>query len=231
MRMLIYKITNDINDKIYIGQTTRSLEIRKQQHLNSVYKLNTHLYCAMRKYGVEHFKFEIICTANSIDELNELEEYYIRKYNSVNCGYNMSYGGKNNIMFSDKVKLKHDSIMRSKKVKNKISNSMKQYRKDIPFTKEHRQKLSMSAMGNHNFGDGDTRSVECYCIDADGTKHEFHNYLIAGKWWHDNYNPFGCVYNYATYRRKIMDCINTGKCDFGRGYSKIVVDNIKWFNK
>lgn len=229
--MIIYKITNDINNKIYIGQTTRSLEERKQQHLGSVYRLNTHLYYAMRKYGIEHFKFETICEAKNIDELNRLEEYYIKKYNTVKCGYNMSYGGENNIMFSSKVKAKHDNIMRSKRVRHKISNSMKQYRQNNPFTEEHRQKLSKAAMGNHNFGDSDTRSVECYCIDENGIRHDFHNYMVAGMWWQKNYNPFNCNYNYATFRRKIISCIKTGKCDYGRGKDKVVVDNIKWFNK
>lgn len=229
--MLIYKIINTVNGKIYIGQTIKTLEERKQQHLASFKTLNTKLYLAMRKYGVENFKFEVVCYADNIDELNRLESYYIRKYDTVNTGYNMGYGGDNNVMFSDIVKKKHDSIMRSAVVRQKISKSMKLYRKNHPFTVEHKQKLSIAAMGNHNFGNCDTRSVECYCIDENNVRHDFHNYEIAGKWWHDVYNPFNCKYNYATYRRKIVDCINTGKCDYGRGFSKIIVDNPKWFNK
>ena len=229
--MLIYKIINKLNGKLYIGQTIKTLEERKQQHLQSVDKLNTNIYLDMRKYGIDNFKFEIICYAKNIDELNMLETYYIKKYDTVNNGYNMSYGGDNNVMFSEIVKTKHDAIMRSDRVKQRISKSMKRYREEHPFTLEHRSRLSKSAMGNHNFGNCDTRSVECYCIDENGVRHDFHNYEIAGKWWHDNYNPFNCKYNYATYRRKIVDCINTGKCDYGRGFSKIIVDNIKWFNK
>lgn len=229
--MLIYKITNTINGKLYIGQTIRTLEERKQQHLNNINTLNTNIYLAMRKYGVENFKFEIVCYANNVNELNKLETYYIKKYNTVNDGYNMSYGGDNNIMFSKIVKEKHAKVMQSDEVRHKISNSMKQYRKEHPFTDEHRKKLSKSAMGNHNFGNCDTRSVECYCIDENNIRHDFHNYEIAGKWWQKNYNPFNCKYNYATFRRKIIDCINTGKCDYGRGSLKVVVDNLKWFNK
>ena len=82
--MIIYKITNDINNKVYIGQTTRSLNERKQQHLGSVYRLNTHLYYAMRKYGIEHFKFETICEAKNIDELNRLGTKLIQTYKKFN---------------------------------------------------------------------------------------------------------------------------------------------------
>ena len=229
--MLIYKITNKLNGKLYIGQTVRTLEERKQQHLQNVGKLNNNIYLAMRKYGIDNFKFETICYAKDVDELNKLETYYIKKYDTVNSGYNMGYGGDNNVMFSEIVKSKHDDIMRSDEVRQKISKSMKEYREKHPFTVEHRNKLSKSAMGNHNFGNTDTRSVECYCIDENNVRHDFHNYEIAGKWWQENYNPFNCNYNYATFRRKIIDCINTGRCNYGRGFSKIVVDNIKWFNK
>lgn len=130
--MLIYKITNKLNGKLYIGQTVRTLEERKQQHLQNVGKLNNNIYLAMRKYGIDNFKFETICYAKDVDELNKLETYYIKKYDTVNSGYNMSYGGDNNVMFSEIVKSKHDDIMRSDEVRQKISKSMKKYREKHP---------------------------------------------------------------------------------------------------
>ena len=125
--MLIYKITNKVNGKVYIGQTTRTLEVRKQEHLDCafMYKLNTHIYNAMRKYGANNFVFEEICKAKDIDELNYLETYYILQYDSVRNGYNMSYGGDNNVMFCEKTAEKHNAVMRSDDVRNRISKSMK----------------------------------------------------------------------------------------------------------
>lgn len=57
----IYKITNNINDKIYVGQTIRSLEKRKSRHLNDArYGSKNPIHRAIRKYGVENFVFETI---------------------------------------------------------------------------------------------------------------------------------------------------------------------------
>lgn len=88
--MYIYKITNIQNNKVYIGQTIRPIEQRFRRHINDALncKLNTHFARAIRKYGKDNFKIEIIDTASSQDELNEKEQYWIKFYNSVIDGYN-----------------------------------------------------------------------------------------------------------------------------------------------
>lgn len=95
--MIIYKITNIINNKVYIGLTTNSLEFRWKQHLRELKRpgQDRHLYLSMKKYGIENFKIEEIDKANSLDELGELERYYIKLYQSNNRdkGYNMTAGG------------------------------------------------------------------------------------------------------------------------------------------
>ena len=73
--MYIYKITNLINNKIYIGQTVqKNPKMRWYAHL--AYARNgvkAHLYDSIRKYGKENFKWEVLQQANDIDELNILE--------------------------------------------------------------------------------------------------------------------------------------------------------------
>lgn len=230
--MLIYKITNTVNGKIYVGQTVRTLEERKWQHINTAkHGHKNHLYNAMRKYGIENFKFEKICDVDNIEDLNILERYYIAKYNCIKDGYNMVDGGNNNVMFLDDVKKKHAERMRSKETRFKISQSMKQYRKEHPFTEEHRRRLSESAMGNHNFGTGDTRSIGCYCIDRDGKRYDFHSYKDGGIWWFNKYKPFGEQYHQVTYQRKIIMCIENGYCTFGRQPYQIIIDSPKWYRK
>ena len=88
--MWIYKITNIQNNKVYIGQTIRPINQRFHRHLNDAINniLDTHFARAIRKYGKDNFIIEEIDTAQTQDELNQKEQYWIRFYNSVEEGYN-----------------------------------------------------------------------------------------------------------------------------------------------
>lgn len=88
--MFIYKISNTINDKVYIGQTIRPIEQRFQRHINDAVNsvLDTHLARAIRLYGPDKFFIEQIDTATSQEELTYKEHKYILEYNSVENGYN-----------------------------------------------------------------------------------------------------------------------------------------------
>lgn len=88
--MFIYKITNTINGKIYIGQSIRPIQKRFKRHINDAINnnINTHFAKAIRKYGKDNFVIEEIDTANSQDELNRKEQYWIKYYDSTNKGYN-----------------------------------------------------------------------------------------------------------------------------------------------
>lgn len=96
--MIIYKITNLINNKIYIGLTTCTLKERWQNHKGCVKKDPRHLYRSMRKYGIENFKIEVVEETDSLEKLAQLEDYYINLYDSrnPNVGYNLSAGGQTN---------------------------------------------------------------------------------------------------------------------------------------
>ena len=183
--MIIYKAVNKVNGKIYVGQTSNALEVRKAQHLKKAHGgVKTHFYDAIRKYGDDAFEFSIVCEAKSKQDLNLLETYYIQKYNSIKEGYNMVDWGDNNVMCIDSVKMKHDQRMRSDEIRSKLSATMKKKIADGKFfTEEHRRKLSEAAKGNHNFGSGDTRSIGCYCILESGERYEFHSYRDAYHWW------------------------------------------------
>lgn len=88
--MWIYKITNIQNNKVYIGQSIRPVNQRFQRHINDALNniLDTHFARAIRKYGKENFIIEKIDTANTQEELNKKEQYWIKYYNSVIDGYN-----------------------------------------------------------------------------------------------------------------------------------------------
>lgn len=97
--MIIYKITNLVNDKAYIGQTVRKLWERLKEHRKSK---NTAIGKAFKKYGKESFKIEILANCQSIEELNEKEIYFINKFNTLAPnGYNLAIGGENSLPTKD----------------------------------------------------------------------------------------------------------------------------------
>lgn len=103
----IYKITNLVNNKIYIGQTRVSVEYRFKCHISSSksiksHNYNTQLYRAFRKYGIDNFKIETIKILESEDLkslqllLDTQERFYIKMFNTSDCthGYNCTRGGQ-----------------------------------------------------------------------------------------------------------------------------------------
>lgn len=94
---IIYKYTNLINGKSYIGQTTLP-ENRKSSHKSSSLNPNSKdyekvFYRAIRKYGWENFSYEILEECD-ISELQERECYYMELFNSVENGYNIQLAGE-----------------------------------------------------------------------------------------------------------------------------------------
>ena len=95
---VIYKITNKINGKVYIGLTTVPLKERWRNHVVSVGRVNRPLYNSMKKYGIENFIVEEIDRTDDFEELGKLERKYINEYDSTNPknGYNLTLGGESN---------------------------------------------------------------------------------------------------------------------------------------
>jgi len=85
--MLIYKTTNQVNGKIYIGQD----KYNNPNYLGS----GKILHLAFQKYGIENFKKEIIEECESVELLNEREKFWISYYKSTDrgIGYNIALGG------------------------------------------------------------------------------------------------------------------------------------------
>lgn len=132
----IYKITNEINNKIYIGQTIKTRPTdRFSQHRYAARHLetdksNSYLHKAMSFYGVDNFSFIVI---EEIDNnlLNEREKYWIEYYNStVPNGYNLTLGGEGTSGYS-----RSQSIAE----KEKRQQSNKQFYIDHP---EEKDKIS-----------------------------------------------------------------------------------------
>ena len=97
----IYKITNLVNHKVYIGKTQLSIEERFKEHVRDSRREceeKRPLYDAMNKYGVENFVIELIEDNISDEDINNKEQFYIKQYNSYigfenSNGYNATLGG------------------------------------------------------------------------------------------------------------------------------------------
>jgi group I intron endonuclease len=149
--MIIYKTTNLINNKIYIGQDSKN----NPKYLGSGLILKK----AIKKYGEKNFKKEILEHCINQDELNEREKYWIKELNSiVPNGYNITDGGTggntilnytNEQLFNHKIKLsnaiknsiKHQLSYKSNERNNKISKKRKLWFSTHSFSKITRNKL------------------------------------------------------------------------------------------
>jgi group I intron endonuclease len=92
--MIIYKLINKVNNKIYIGQTRSSIKKRFSQHCETRNK--TAIGLAIKKYGVDNFEYAVLYeNIETLEELNKKEIECIKLYNSISPnGYNIESGGK-----------------------------------------------------------------------------------------------------------------------------------------
>ena len=139
----IYKITNKLNGKVYIGQS-RDIDARWRQHINA--KDNFAIHNAIKKYGKENFKFEVLLECPA-EMLNVWERDMIALYDCMSpYGYNLTEGGEG-CKCSEETRLKlsntRKGIPRSEETKIKISNAQK----GIPLSEETRLKMSEAKKG------------------------------------------------------------------------------------
>ena len=124
----IYKITNCINQKSYIGLTINDVETRFKKHKSMIYSNGcSALYEAFKKYGVENFIIETICFSSNKKELMNLEKHYISELNTLSPnGYNLTSGGEN-CKVTDETKKKISKSLKGRKIKwaEKVSSSVK----------------------------------------------------------------------------------------------------------
>lgn len=145
--MIIYKVTNKINLKCYIGKTIKTLAQRKAAHCYEAKHKRTNFvfHKAIIKYGIDNFKWETIKKCKSVKEMDLLEEKLINKLNSFwgnGHGYNMVKDGSSGMRGK-----KWSKVMREKRAKYKHSPeaiekireaSIRQYKDKPNFTMKGR---------------------------------------------------------------------------------------------
>lgn len=171
--MFIYKITNKINKKTYIGQTCQSIKKRWVQHRSEAvtYKKNQPLHNAIRKYGPDNFIVEEIDGANSLSELNYKEWILIYKFDSLAPnGYNSKEGG-NRPRYSKETKLK---MSKSAKKKANSKRFKKWFAKNNPSLKREcveKRRKNVKESGVYK-GRNNPRYIE---VDTTKLKELFYN--------------------------------------------------------
>ena len=171
---IIYCYTNLINNKKYIGQTITQLKTRHYNHVrasenkSTTYDNNVPFHNAIRKYGIENFKLEIIHIGQNLEELNYFESYYIKYYNTLNInnnGYNISSGGSKGNIWEGKSEEEFEYFKKniSEKLKGKFEKEknpfygkhhteetkklMSEKHKGKKLSDEHRKRMSESQKG------------------------------------------------------------------------------------
>jgi group I intron endonuclease len=169
---IIYKLTHRDSGRVYIGQTKKTIRGRLSGHKYAAFvaKKDTYICKAIRKYGLDAFDAEQIDDANSLDDLNKLEEHYISLFNSTdrNCGFNI-----------DPSPTKHPdrSTLMSKRMRKVWEDP------------EYRDRQSASRRGikrDQKWKESHSRAASKMWQD------ENHRKTIsekASKYWKENYNP------------------------------------------
>lgn len=144
----VYKITNKVTNKVYIGITNQGSGARYRHHwYESRIGEPSPIHRSMAKYGEENFTLEIIDFSDTYDELKEKEKYWIKQYNSIDrtIGYNLTEGGDGT--FGRKHSEETKEKIRQKALGRKLSDETKKKMSDIrrgkcsDKQKEHLSKL------------------------------------------------------------------------------------------
>lgn len=164
--MIIYKIENKINGKIYIGQTTVGLQERIKGHKYSNYYVGR----AIKEYGIENFAIDVVEECKTLDELNEREMFWIAYYNcKVPNGYNLTDGGEGTPgrPTSAETRAKISKSLTGKHHSEESRQNMSKASKGHPKSIEMRKKLSAT-----NKGKKPTAAIEARkgCHHSDDTK-------------------------------------------------------------
>lgn len=175
---VIYKATNTINGKSYIGKTTKGLSRRKMEHYSFI-KAITYFQHAIEKYGKNSFEWQIIKECFSGTELSESEIFYIKlfKTNNPKYGYNMTNGGDgfaygelnpvNRPEVKAKIiaKLKTNNGSFRQDVKDKISKTLTGRK----LTEEHKNNIGEGSKGHKGSkGSNNPNSKKWIVIFPDG---------------------------------------------------------------
>lgn len=198
----IYKITNKLNNKIYIGQTIKAVNKRFQQHKNNSnkdYFSQIVLYKAFNKYGIENFICETLEEVPN-DKLDEREKYWIEFYDSYFNGYNSTLGGRATQLYNwdvDDIIEKYYELKSARKVAKEIGCDHSTIDRIL------------NENGVKRFTPTQQKSKPVRFINNDGIEFEFQTTTEAANWLIEN--KYTKMTNPKIVRQEICDRIRKNK--------------------
>lgn len=235
----IYLVTNLINGKHYVGVTSQGVETRFKEHLWDAHKgSKTIFHNALRKYGVENFRLEILESNISPECAGEREQYYIRAYDSYYVsrkGYNMTEGGNGTVgyVFTDEVKQKLSEASKGRKFSAQRNEKLRQAMLGREIRPEWREAIRQSRLGKYKgqdnafYGKHHSEATKQQIreknsgdkvlqLDLEGNiVNEFYNLMDAGRWAAENASKA----KYTTCATRIREvCLSSNKKCTAYGY-------------
>jgi len=144
--MIIYKATNKVNGKIYIGKTIHNLSARLHRHLRADFPFSK----ALKKYGMESFDIEVIDHSDNHDDLAEKEKYWIKHYGSKGKnGYNLTDGGDGipGWNHSEETRKKMSDARIGTRVSEEVKKILSNAHKGVPLSEQHRNSIGLAHLG------------------------------------------------------------------------------------
>lgn len=235
----VYLVTNLINGKYYVGITSQGVEERFKGHLWDAHRgSKTIFHSALRKYGVENFKLEVLESDIPQELAEERERYYIKAYDSYypsRKGYNMTEGGNGTIgyIFTEEARQKISDAHRGRKFSAERNEHIRQIMTGREYKPEWRESLSQARLGrftkedNPFYGKHHTEATKqairennsgdkVLQLDLGGNVvNEFFNLMDAGRWASEHVSKA----KYTTCATRIREvCVSANKKCTAYGY-------------
>lgn len=185
--MIVYKVTNKINGKCYVGQTKHELDRVKIRYLSDarMRRFNYQFYQDIRDFGIDNFEWEVICKCESMGELKEKRAFYIHEYRTRDVGYNRVPGNKKGsesclwgVTLSEEHRQKISEALMGHPVSEETRQRIGNFWRGKSLSDEHRQKISKTMMG-HPVAEKSVQIVTCPHCDVVGSN------LIMHRWHFD----------------------------------------------
>lgn len=155
----IYLIINKVNDKKYVGYTSKHYLRRFQEHKCVSKNKNNILYKAIRKYGIHNFEVRPLSVAYNIEMAKLWEQRTILCLNTFKTGYNMTKGGDGSSLHTEDYKKHMSSIMRNRKFSLETRKRMSASAKNKPKSEKFKTQVSNKLKNDPNISKRNRQSA------------------------------------------------------------------------